>query len=554
MAVALVFLIALLAVSFALSMRDVSAEAESISYVKVTVADVKTFIRDYASLVESNDYIPQNGVISTKENFIYLFFAGESGNYTLGANFQIIREGSDGVWSSGFSATDGKDVYRYPYLASGCTLNGAGHTILNSSTPSSSSKYTSIVGGLVCINEGTIQNLKYTFEGNLNVKKNKDDFILANKTGLPDAVVVGGMIGVNKGTVDACTIVIGGQITAEADTSDTIVYGGGMIGYNQGDVSNCGGSNGSISCNSTITMYSDSDSGSSDAKHCSVYAGGIVGNLGGGTFYKCSIRSSGSVISADNTAMWEEGLLDAILSFLPDELNSHTGHNGDSYIHPAGGVVGVLSGDGKLKQCKIESAGSTLSYGMAGSGNEGCIAGGVVGVLQGTTAQGGLLHNEIVISGALSSFFMPVDSLGGVVVAQIVEKIIDWLPSWATNLVDLEPRGDVNVWLGAVYGKNYASKLTFKNNFIQITADDGILDDGVDRESDDYVAHTGLLCGNSLSGLVGENNWMARKLSECGTDMITNNSSTTNGLKQLYIYGDGELIVTSVSDSQTASR
>lgn len=508
MAVGLIFLIALLICSLALGAVGTAKadDYESLNYSETTITN--GVVEDYLAKTDSakNACTPADGVVRTKEQFCYVFLSPVGGTYTLGADFKITATN----WAS-----------NAPTIFTGCSLNGNQHTIWNAAIVSDASASTSIVGGLIATNQGEIKNLNYYFTGSLYVKKHSSS----------DSVCVGGMIGRNaaSGRVLDSNIVLGGAITTEGRTENVTSAVGGMVGDNQGTISGC-----EINSSATIEAYSDKDTGSSRSKHNIVYAGGVIGLMQAGNIVSCDVKSSASVISADNTDKWEveipvvSQVFDFLSGLFKDVVNIEvkTEYNDKEHVHPAGVMIGCLANSGAVRNSDIELTGSAVSYGMAGSSNGGSIAGGMVGYLHSNcTASAGLQSNKIKLSCALSGFFLESTDVSA--------QLSEWIAS-----------RDITVYLGALFGRSVASKLLFSNNFIYINKDNGIIEDGADYDSEAYDCESGLICGSgSFASLVGKNNWLARKLSECDTGRIICNARDESALNHMCIFGDGEVTV-----------
>ena len=508
-AMAALFLVVLLAVSlsFGQTTQTASATVEygqkpDSEYVKVRNGAASGF-KQY-SATEQAACIPQGNIVRTADELCYVFFYATSGTYTLGANFKII----DNSW------TNAAGVLK-------CTLNGAGYEIWNEASVNTAETPSSdYLGGLAGVNQGTITNLTYYFSGGIYGKKAAAAAYLA----------VGGMFGVNNGTISNCNIDVAGAIETEGNASGVTSYVGGMIGYmGSGNVTNC-----EIISTGMINAYNDKES-NEDSDNNIVYAGGVVGRMGGGNLTLNRIKSTSSVLAGDNTVL-SSSYLDAIGDLL-QSVGSYLGitdppepdNNGPAYIHPAGGVVGGITGNAKISQNEIAAGGSSISYGTSGAANTGSIAGGFIGEISSsgnTTVQ----SNSVKLQCSLSAFMIPTTDL--------VNMAKDAL------LSAFSTTGTKTVYLGAVVGRCDASSITFTNNYFAVEKDNGIIEDGADFSDDaDYKCKTGLLCGNDkLANLLGNNNWMARRLSECDTGRVADNTQQVDcKLHHLIIFGDGEV-------------
>ena len=489
-AIAVIFLIAMLMVSFAMAgARVASADTE---FGKGTYGDsigpgaASGFL---ALSAEAKEHCkPEDGKIRNNNNLLYVFFTpGATGTYTLEKDFLII----DSTWALCGATLKG-------------TLDGAGHEIWNASAYSSNGGgYTGVsdyVGGLAAQNAGTIRNLKYYYTGGIYAKKVASAPYLA----------VGGMVGVNTGNIENCKISCVGSIETEGDAEGVTSCVGGVIGVIAGGmVSGC-----EIGSGCAVNAYTDKES-SSNAKKSIVYAGGVVGKLFGGSLTVCRINSSASVMSADNTEKWEEGLGGLV--------GISTAYNDAGHIHPAGVVIGGV-GNGTVSYCEVESSGSAISYGINGASNGGSIAGGFIGELS-SGCNPTVQSNAVKLKCSLSAFML--ESF----------DIVDTISSWFLDR-------NMTIYIGAAVGKCNANSTNFTNNYFAIEKDNGIIEDGADFDSDaGYDCEIGLLCGNGkLATLLGNNNWMSRKLSECDTGRIAGNDPQVGSkLHHLIIFGDGEV-------------
>ena len=499
-AVAVIFLVTLLAVSLSLA-RGQAANAEATEFGTREYGDpvgpgaASGFVNLSASAMEA--FKPgSDGLITNNNHLLYVFFCpNATGEYTLAKNFMI----ADHTWAT-----------RAPTLRG--NLNGAGFEIWNAASigeaKANYSGTSDYVGGLFAeISSGKkLENLVYYFSGSIYGKKVASASYLA----------VGGMVGVNAGTIQNCQICSAGSIQSEGDAAEVTSYVGGVVGCTTGGkISNC-----EIISSCNINAYSDEEAGSSNAKHNIIYAGGVVGRLLGGSLTLSKIKSSAAVLTGDNVDKWEG---DGIGGMIGGLVGVSTAYNDSQHIHPAGVVVGGIGGTGQVTYCEAEVSGSAISYGTGGASNGGSIAGGFIGELGGN---GPIVQcNAVKLKCSLSAFMVQSFSL------------TDTIASWFSSR-------NMTIYLGAVVGKCNAGAVTFSNNYFAIEKDNGIIEDGADFDSDaGYDCEVGLLCGNaSLANIIGNNNWMSRKLSECDTGRIAGNSAQPESkLHHLIIFGDGEV-------------
>lgn len=562
LAVALIFLSVLTIVSFSLVGEETAHAAGDIDYEKLSYVTVSnTNVRAFSALGPKikATWAPDE-IVDTEKEFIYLFFANKKNDeYTLGANFKIVDDGVDAannliesVWAS-----------KTPELEEGVKIHGNGYVIWNNAAVVDASATSSEIGGLISVNKGTIDNLVYYFSGNLYVT------IHVNTV---DTVIVGGMIAKNEssGKLINCRIEVGGGIVTETDKANATSYVGGLIGYNEGDIKYDSNSylkfytkkdpktqketrynlnfeedfpddcfykyesKSNVICSTSVETYSDREGASNTAIMNNLYAGGVVGYMYSGSITNTTIKYTGTTQVADQIGLYaEEGLVgDALgmikqIPFVGDSLDTNTNYNDDEFVHPAGGIVGLLGDTGKLNNNQITLDGSVLSYGFAGSGDEASIAGGVIGLMESScTSNASISGNYIKIGCSLTAFW--VESFS------IVNEIKNWISARTTN-----------IYIGAFVGKCLKGEhtaLTMNNNFLYIDKDNGIIEDGADYDSSAYNCKTGLVSGNTdFISFVGTNNWLARKLSECSTGRMAGNETNAGGFKHLCVFGDGDV-------------
>ena len=522
LAAAVIFLIALFAISFAFA-RGGTATAEdyeSLTYVTINTGHVTTYM-GYTDL-EKASCAPLDGVVDTEYEFCYVFLSPVGGNYTLGANYKITATN----WTSNL-----------PALETGCNLNGAGKTIWNSADAGNVSASGSICGGLASSCDGIVENLTYVFTGSFSVKKHSSS----------DSIAAGGMFGKTfaSSNIKNCKLVSTGSIDTESDAEGVTSYVGGLIGLNQGNLTGT-----SANVSASIEAYTDKETKSSNAKHNIIYAGGAIGKHYSGSILSCNMKSTATVIAADNTDKWTNdtgGIIDSVFDWFSDNLIDldelpfgigdyaestvkavfGSSYNDKEHVHPAGVMLGCIGGSGSVKNSVIEVGGGAVSYGMPGSSNTGSIAGGFVGLLE-TDCNGAILQsNKFKLNGSMSSFVLPG--------LDLTDQIVDLISSWFYTR-------NIEAYNGALIGKCSAENFSFRNNFILVDTDNGIIDNGADYESKTYTSMSGLLCGNTDFGTkVGANNWLARKLSNCDTGRIVGNTVNAESLNYLNIFGDGEV-------------
>ncbi len=495
-AFAIVFLIAVLSVSFAFR-STLTAEAvdyATLSYEEITEGLLTTFTGLSGS--QMAEKVPEDGIVDTADEFMYIFFSGNAMTYQLTKNFKI----SALSWSE-----------KNPIIPQGAVLNGNNCTIwanqINTSplTPNN-------VGGLAGENSGTIMNLNYYYSGGL---------YNSYKSGSRD-IRTGGMIGSNLGTINHCTIDCGGSVLSAPNSGDVdndmYSYAGGVIGTHSGILSNC-------TIVSSVNVTAQNSLTDNTKKHNVIYAGGVIGNILGGTVTSSTIKSEAAVTACDITDTWDNN---------STFFSTKTAYNDSKHVHPAGVVFGAINNAAKVTSCNVECLGSAISFGLVGSNNEGSVAGSFIGMVEPNCAGAALTGNFVRIKSMTSAFFLKVNdplSMSGV----------------ADEL--LSGRWDrIRFFSGGFVGKSRTSKgLSIANNVIYIDGDNGIVEDGVDFDNE-FDAFAGLFCGNSdLDGLIGTNNWLVRRLAECNTDRESRNTMLTSRMNHLNIFGSGGITATPTS-------
>ncbi len=179
----------------------------------------------------------------------------------------------------------------------------------------------SAIGGLVGINEGSVNDLRLT-QGSIGL----------------NGSVAGGFIGYNKGTAVNLYIAIAGRVSFNTQHSG---YYGGMIGHNVGLVDNC-----------RIGSYGTFSGLSSDASQL-INSGNIEGNV------NVSFISDGAIALSGETFTDKKGII----------------HNSWGF-NAMGGMVGANGG----KIYNSVTYGKVIAYSRLGSGAEAFLAlGGIVG-------------------------------------------------------------------------------------------------------------------------------------------------------------------------------
>lgn len=459
LALAAVFLIALLAFSFSPGTDDVASAAttfgERSSYTTIGAGAANGFTGYTSEQMEGLK--PTDGIVTSADHLLYVFFSpNATGTYTLGANFHIL----DYTWALNAPTLRG-------------TLDGNGFEIWNESIykETNYSGTSDFVGGLAAeiLSNKTLKNLYYYFSGSIYGRKSQSASYLA----------VGGMIGVNKGNVKNCYVHVAGSIETEGNSEGVTSYVGGVIGFMDGGMV----SENTILSTAMISAYNDKES-NSDSKHCIVYAGGVLGKIENGTLTQCKIESSAGVMSADNTEKWE-GTVGEIIGGIPvvgGMIDTSTEYNDKEHIHPAGAVIGGIDKSGKVTYNEVVAGGSAISYGTGGASNGGSIAGGFIGYLGGNCTNNAIVQsNAVKIECGLSAFMIESFS--------VVGEVTSWFSDRSEKMT---------IYVGGAVGKSDAGAITFKNNYFAIQTDDGLVENNYGSKDDlGYKCEVGLLCGNS---------------------------------------------------------
>lgn len=201
---------------------------------------------------------------------------------------------------------------------SGYYRNMSRNSVLDNTEEFSS---TSAIGGLVGINEGSINDIRLT-QGSIGL----------------NGSVAGGFVGFNKGTVVNLYIAIAGRVSVNTQHSG---YYGGMIGHNIGLVDNC-----------RIGSYGTFSGLSSDASQL-INSNNIEGNV------NVSFVSDGAISLSGETFTDKKGVIHTSWGF-----------------NAMGGMIGVNGG----KVYNSVTYGKVVAYSRLGSGAEAYTAlGGIIG-------------------------------------------------------------------------------------------------------------------------------------------------------------------------------
>lgn len=201
---------------------------------------------------------------------------------------------------------------------SGYYRNMSRNSVLDNTEEFSS---TSAIGGLVGINEGTVNDLRLT-QGSIGL----------------NGSVAGGFIGFNKGTAVNLYIAIAGRVSVNTQHSG---YYGGMIGHNVGLVDNC-----------RIGSYGTFSGLSSDASQL-ISSSNIEGNV------NVSFVSDGAIALSGETFTDKKGVIHTSWGF-----------------NAMGGMIGVNGG----KVYNSVTYGKVIAYSRLGSGADAFSAlGGIIG-------------------------------------------------------------------------------------------------------------------------------------------------------------------------------
>ena len=226
---------------------------------------------------------------------------------------------------------------------------------------------TSLYGGMFASFSGTLKNMEYRFMGNLeacayDINSKSDDSVI---------LCYGGLAGIFSGNIDNCTISIEGTISAYANRDKCTIYTGGIAGQMKGAVI----SNSTINMSGSISSASLYEVEGKEIKRSTLenllYAGGIAAHTTANnsvqtTIKNSSVTVSGPIYTHDN-ATKASGLSGLFQN-----------KNKDTFIFPAGGLVATADGL-VLEYNTIGITGNINSTGGEISGVEGAIVGGLVG-------------------------------------------------------------------------------------------------------------------------------------------------------------------------------
>ena len=482
---ALVFLVGVWLGSLALlSTTDASAE-DAPNYSAIGESAEKVDDSAVTSYLNSGGVTP-NGTVDSAAEFCALFMSGtQNATYKLGADFKI-------------TATNWYAQARS--IGAGTVIDGDGHYIIITANETSASGLTSAsVGGLANVCEGKIQNLHYYFDGAFAI----------NTSGTLNC---GGLFAqlAGTGSIENCPrIEVAGALVARASDSSSTINLGGVIGLHKGKV-----------INSTIISSLEAQS-VTESKHCIQHAGGVSGYMeGSGSFEHSDVKTTAVISVYDYTKVW-----------------GYTAeYNDKEHVHPAAGVIGAAKG-GTILNNTFNVAGSASSTGNGGSSNKGSIAGGFIGLLD-SGFGGTIKNNYFSMKCLLSALFMAdMDSL---------TDFNGWVNLMGTR-TQKEKNGKHKIatyggeWIGRSWDETGMNGNNICNNVILINDAYNDMIEGI--AADDLLndAMAGLLCGSNMN--VGTNNWFARKLAECDTGkMMENSSSLYSQFNQLNIYGDGKVV------------
>ncbi len=499
-AIAIVFLIAMILLSAFL----IPVEASAIDYASYSYVEVNdTVVNTFSSATEQvrENYKAADGIVDQALEFCYIFFSGKTNrNYQLTANFKITASN----W-----ATKGANIPQ------GVAINGNNRIVW---VTTAFTAHINTAGGLANKNQGTVSALKYYYAGSMKVEHSSGDHLY-----------YGGMFGINSGTIQNCEIEIAGSIDALSDSDDVKTRTGGVIGQNNGSVVNCP----KIVSSATLVTLTREDTDVEEnpyGQENMIFSGGIIGEQFG-LLSNCTIESGASVLAADHVSYYE-----------PDDLSGWIGlndyaYNDSEYVHPAGVVIGMLSGGGKVQGCTVKATGSAVAYSMSGGSYHGDVTAGFIAMFRDCSGAQ-VTGNFVTLSTHTTAFYIEDFDLG-----------VSWLLNYAFG----KDTYKVHVYSGGFIGRTSGGGMTIANNVCLIDGGNDLIEDGVSFDVE-YKARAGLFAADEdASGNIGTNNWLVRKLDQCNTDrVIANDMGTSSNLNHLNIFGDGSIIAVPSTSSTTA--
>jgi len=310
---------------------------------------------------------------------------------------------------------------------------------------------------------------------------------------------------------------------------------GGVIGKCEGKIENC-----SILSSPELSAYS-SKSQSSDITNCKIYLGGVIGYLAQNGIENCPIvKATARLRACDFTDMFG-GISIAGLVDVAKESN------GSSAVHPAGGIIGCMAGASYVSGSSFEVGGSVGSLGYKGSSDKGTISGGFIGLLE-SDFTGNVKKNYFKMAASLSVTFLNSMDISSADDWAETFGFNNWLEdhSWAKSLAEAAGYTIRHIctyageWIGRSFVSGGSSNMT--DNVIFINGYNDMIEGGTNLNNGDYDVSVGLICGDeqsALSGCIGANNWLVRKLSECDTGRLMGNEFKYGNFNHINVFGDG---------------
>ena len=344
--------------------------------------------------------------------------------------------------------------FEFAGLLDGAKGDGTNYTIIFAPEDTDRTNTTASRGGLFGAISGTIQNLNFTFQGTL--------------VALNETAQYGALAGNFSGTVKNSTLNVGGSITVAAGkegVEEKSIYGGGLVGYVSGgsfincDISVAGGIN--------VKSYHNPDdpkSEDNENKNIKLYCGGIAGYCTNGNLLKdCTVEVSSS--------------LSAIDSWMKSWYEIFESATKDSTIYPTGGIVGAAQQLSLVGNTMTISA-SINSVGSKNASKKGSITGGILGYIP-TNGKFILESNIINISGG--------------------------------KLLPKSQRDDSTCYRGGIIGRaEGAIGGNFSHNVFNFTTDDSYYNFESNLETDSVTEHRGMLIGygkGAFASWNSGNNW-----------------------------------------------
>ncbi len=388
----------------------------------------------------------------------------------------------------------------------GATASGSYHTINFSPDDTEdkdgngnySSRSAATIGGFFSTFSGKMSNVNFLFSGTMSAVNQNACY--------------GGFAGSFSGTVENCNVALTGSVMVAAGNSNqsgNTIYAGGFAGKFDGSI--IGGSvsfGGNVDAR-TYNNPDDSKGDNNEVKNTMIYAGGIAGYVttAANMLNGCKVDISGTVSTLDSYSR---------NSFLGISFESRIG---DSYVYPAGGIIGAAGSVG-ITGCTITLNATMTSQASEDASKYGAITGGVLGLLTG----GGTFNftkNDISFSGG--------------------------------KLLPISFRDDGYSFRGGLIGRVINDRIggNFQHNIIRFTVGDAYYNTDNNNANNLKAEYRGLFVGsgtvatsaNDTSTWNKGNNWLLG-IDPSASITFANNSkenSSIGMLHRMYVYGGGEI-------------